>query len=133
MRGGTTNCCVIISDTLIDSPVFTDPEIVLCLNGPSLNKFESWLAPGGKIFIDSSLTPKKTADGIDAIYIPATQMAYDNHLDGLGNMIILGKMMKECGIFNRETAEKSMKASVSERRQDMVEANLKAIDIGLAF
>jgi 2-oxoglutarate ferredoxin oxidoreductase subunit gamma len=133
MRGGTTNCGVIISDSLIGSPVFLNPEILLCLNGPSFDKFEPRLAPGGVVFVDSSLTDKKAADGVNAHYIPATQLAYDHGLDGLGNMIILGKVMKECGLFDYAAAEKAMINSVSERRQDMVENNMKALKVGMAL
>src|SRR5690554_5779897 len=40
MRGGTANCGVVISDTVIGSPVINDIDALIALNGPSLEKFE---------------------------------------------------------------------------------------------
>ena len=40
MRGGTANCSVIISDEQIASPIIQRPDVLLALNGPSLEKFE---------------------------------------------------------------------------------------------
>nr|MCR4689487.1 2-oxoacid:acceptor oxidoreductase family protein [Saccharofermentans sp.] len=40
MRGGTANCSVVISDSPIGSPVVNDADVVLCLNQPSMEKFE---------------------------------------------------------------------------------------------
>jgi 2-oxoglutarate ferredoxin oxidoreductase subunit gamma len=133
MRGGTTNCVVLISDLPIGSPVINDPDIVLCFNLPSLDKFESWLVPGGSLFVNSSLAKRKAAEGINAHYIPATQLAIDNGMEGLANMIMAGKMLHECGICDLATAEEAMKKTVSERRQDMVALNMKALDIGFKY
>jgi 2-oxoglutarate ferredoxin oxidoreductase subunit gamma len=133
MRGGTTNCGVIVSDTLIGSPVFLNPDMLLCLNGPSTDKFESRLTKGGIMFIDSTLCKRKVDASINAFYIPATQMAFDHKLDGLGNMIVLGKALKETGLFDMDTATEAMKECVSERHQDMVEANIKALALGMAY
>ena len=47
MRGGTANCSVVISDEPIGSPVINDADVVICLNQPSMEKFEASLKPGG--------------------------------------------------------------------------------------
>jgi 2-oxoglutarate ferredoxin oxidoreductase subunit gamma len=133
MRGGTTNCVVIIADLPIGSPVINDPDIVLCFNLPSLDKFESWLAPGGTLFVNSSLAKRKAAESINAHYIPATQLAIDNDLEGLANMIMAGKVMRECGLCDLATAEAAMIKTVSERHQDRVAMNMKALDIGFNY
>ncbi|MBW1999955.1 MAG: 2-oxoacid:acceptor oxidoreductase family protein, partial [Deltaproteobacteria bacterium] len=41
MRGGTANCTVTISDRKIASPVASKPDILVAMNYPSLQKFES--------------------------------------------------------------------------------------------
>ena len=55
MRGGTANCSVIISDTPVGSPIITDPDVLVAMNLPSLQKFVDAVVPGGKIFVDSTL------------------------------------------------------------------------------
>ena len=59
MRGGTANCTVIISDEEIGSPVVVDADCVVAMNRPSLDKYENNVAPGGKLFINSSLIDQK--------------------------------------------------------------------------
>ena len=59
MRGGTANCNVILSDREVGSPIVTRPDILMVMNGPSLDKFEKDVQPGGSIFVDSSLVSRK--------------------------------------------------------------------------
>ncbi len=39
MRGGTAHCTVIVSDETIGSPLVRNPDIVLALNLPSVDKY----------------------------------------------------------------------------------------------
>jgi Pyruvate/2-oxoacid:ferredoxin oxidoreductase gamma subunit len=48
-------------------------------------------------------------------------------------MIMAGKVMRECGICDRAIAEEAMRKSVSERHQDLIAKNLKALDIGMGY
>jgi 2-oxoglutarate ferredoxin oxidoreductase subunit gamma len=132
-RGGTSNCSVIISDGAISSPLIAAPDILICMNLPSLDKFEKTLAKDGTLFIDSSLVTRRAAAGLNAHYIPATQLAVDNSAEGLANMILLGKVIRETGVFDRDTVAEAVKKIVSERRKDMVELNVRAIDIGVGY
>ena len=78
MRGGTANCSVILSDTPVGSPIITNPDVLVAMNLPSLQKFVDTVVPGGKIFIDSTLIDAKVArTDVEVHYIPATQMAKD--------------------------------------------------------
>ena len=38
MRGGTANCSVILSDTKVGSPIVSEPDILIAMNLPSLDK-----------------------------------------------------------------------------------------------
>ena len=132
VRGGTSNCSVIISDEAVGSPIVTDPEILVALNLPSLDKFEGRAVAGAKIFVDSSLIDRKVArDDVDACYVPATQLASDNGLTGLANMILAGKILKELGEFEDEEAvAASLKKVVSVKHPEMYEKNLQALKLG---
>ena len=78
MRGGTANCNVILSDSPVGSPIVQHPDILIVMNTPSLDKYESTVAPGGKIFVDSALITRKVSrEDVEVFYIPATQMASD--------------------------------------------------------
>ncbi|MBR6795132.1 MAG: 2-oxoacid:acceptor oxidoreductase family protein, partial [Clostridia bacterium] len=96
MRGGTANCSIILSDIPVGSPIVSNPDILIAMNLPSFEKYESSAKAGGMIVADSSLIEKKTArDDVKAFYIPATQLAKENGMPTLANMIILGKVIKE--------------------------------------
>ena len=41
MRGGTSNCHVIVSDDPVGSPILNSSTVLIVMNGPSLDKFES--------------------------------------------------------------------------------------------
>ena len=52
MRGGTSNCSVILSDEPIGSPLVYAPSELIAMNGPSLKKFEDTVQSGGIIFVN---------------------------------------------------------------------------------
>jgi 2-oxoglutarate ferredoxin oxidoreductase subunit gamma len=71
MRGGTANCTVTLSDKKIASPVASNPDILVAMNYPSLEKFESTVAKGGLILINSSLIDvDATRSDVQALKVP---------------------------------------------------------------
>ena len=132
MRGGTANCSVIISDEPVGSPIVSKPNVLMVMNLPSLDKYENEVKAGGKIFVDSSLIGRKVErTDVDVYYVPATQLASDNGLTGLANMILVGKLMKELGEFEDEAAvAESLKKVVSVKHPEMFDFNLKALKMG---
>ena len=132
MRGGTANCSVCISDEKIGSPLVTNPDILIAMNLPSLEKFENDVVPGGTIIVDSSIIHKKVErDDVKAIYLDASSMAEENGLKGAANMVILGRMFAETSFCSYENLEKGLRKSVPARKADLVDSNLKAIGLGM--
>jgi len=131
MRGGTASCSVIISDTAIGSPLVPNPDVLIAMNLPSLDKFEDAVVPGGMIFYDSSLIDREVKrTDVKAFGIPATKIAGEENMATLANMIIMGKMLKETNVFPDEAIDKTIAKVVSAKRQNLVELNKKAIAIG---
>jgi len=128
MRGGTANCSVILSAEPIGSPIVSAPGVLAAMNLPSLDKYEKAVKAGGVAYIDSSLISRKiTRSDITAVYVPATQIASDNGMLSLANMILLGKMLSGVSPGALKTA---LEKSVSAKRADMVELNLRALELG---
>lgn len=131
MRGGTASCSVIVSDEPVGSPIVSNPDILIAMNLPSLDKFEEAVVPGGMIFADSTLIERKVArNDVKVFYIPATQLANDNGTPALANMIIVGKVLKEIGEYNEENITAALKKVISAKRADMLEVNLGAMRVG---
>ena len=131
MRGGTANCNVILSETPVGSPIVQHPNVLIVMNTPSLDKYESMVAPGGKIFVDSTLISRKVQrNDVDVFYIPATQMATDMAANGLANMILLGAVLRETHCIKDETLPEALHHVIPERKADLFDLNMKAIQAG---
>ncbi len=134
MRGGTANCSVILSDMPVGSPIITEPDVLVAMNLPSLQKFVDSVVPGGKIFIDSTLIGEKVSrTDVEVFYIPATQLAKDAGFATLSNMVLTGKVMKETGVLdftgNKETFEKFIPA----KKANLIDINCQALKTGYDF
>ena len=134
MRGGTCNCSVIISDEPVGSPIIAHPNVLMAMNEPSLDKFEDSVAPGGTIFVDSSLIARKVRrTDVDVVYIPATQMATEMDATSLANMIILGAIVEKLGCVKSETMLDALRHTISARKANLLDLNLKAVEAGRRF
>ena len=134
MRGGTASCSVIVSDDNVGSPIVSSPDILIAMNLPSLDKFEKSVKPGGKIFLDSTLIERKVErDDVDVYYIPATKMASDNKTPTLANMIIVGKVLSVLGEYDEESLRNTLKKVISAKHADMLEVNLKTMQMGADY
>ena len=71
MRGGTANCSVILSDTPVGSPIITEPDVLVAMNLPSLQKFVNSVVPGGKWREGSALEAAQAEHRVVTL-IPAT-------------------------------------------------------------
>ena len=134
MRGGTANCSVTLSDTPIGSPIVDKPDVLIAMNLPSLEKYLSETELGGYIVYDSSLISKDVQrDGVEIYPIPATKMASDNGLDGLANMIILGKVLKVTNVLTMEQIKTSLAQMIPAKKAHLLDSNIKAIELGFNF
>jgi len=133
-RGGSSNCTVIISDEEIGAPVTPHPDTLIVMNLPMYIKFHDTIAPGGTLICDSSLIAEKSdRDDINKFYIPATSLAYDNGMAKLANVIMLGKLIKATNIFTPDELIMSMKKTIPESKKDLLDLNIKALDIGYNY
>ena len=134
MRGGTANCSVIISDDSVGSPIVNEPDVLIALNLPSLDKFEPHVIPGGKIFVDSTLIGRKAArDDVEAYYIPATQIAEENKLGNLANMVMVGHVMKVLDMCDEASIDKALDKVVPPSKPQLREPNMKALKAGMEY
>ena len=134
MRGGTANCSVIISDMPVGSPIIEKPDILVAMNLPSLQKFVDAVVPGGKIFIDSTLIDAKVErTDVDVFYIPATQIAKDAGFSTLANMVLMGKVMKECDAVSFEGNKDTLESFIPAKKANLIEVNCQALQTGYDY
>ncbi len=134
MRGGTANCSVCISDKPIGSPLVVRPNVLVVLNVPSFDKFINSVVPGGVVFLDSSLVDKTTSRTDISVYgVPATHLSNEKGLDGIANMIVLGKLLKEVPFTSLETLKLALKKIVPARKEHLLKHNIQAVELGMSI
>ena len=132
MRGGTCNCSVVISDQPIGSPLVINPDVLVAMNLPSLDKFENAVVEGGLIITDSTIVNREPVrTDVRSMCVPASQLAEQNGLKGLANIILVGKLLAATGFCSQEAIEKGIKKCVSAKHADLLEKNLQAARLGM--
>ena len=131
MRGGTCNCSVVISDRSIGSPQVTNPDVLIAMNRPSLEKFVNNVVPGGIIIMDSSTIDVEVERKDIKVYkVPATALADENGLKGLANIILVGKLFEETGFVSEENLDLGLQKCIPAKKAAMLDTNRKALEIG---
>jgi 2-oxoglutarate ferredoxin oxidoreductase subunit gamma len=130
MRGGTSNCTVVVSDEPVGSPLVYRPSAVIAMNAPSLTKFEPSVSPGGLLLVNSCLVPKEvTRRDIRALKVPANDIALEVGHVRAANMVVLGAYVGATGVVSLETVEIVVRETLSAKPQ-LVESNLAALRRG---
>ena len=98
MRGGTANCCVVISSEPIICPIVLEPTELIAMNLPSLLKFEPTVVPNGTVFVNSSIIQEKVQrTNLRAIYVPCLEIAQELGNLKVANMVMLGAYIEAMG------------------------------------
>lgn len=132
MRGGTANCHVIISDKRIGSPLVSETDALIAMNLPSLDKFEMDVRSGGVIFVNRSLIKRKVErDDVQAVYVPATELADELGETKVANMVMLGAVIGHTKILSLDSVLAAAASVV--KRKEFMQKNERALKKGKAF
>ncbi len=134
MRGGTAHCIVILSDDDIGSPIIRQPTICIVMNPPSMEKYEPLVKPGGLLVANSTLVRTRSErTDIEAVYVPANELAAELGNVKMANVILLGAMLGTREILPIESIKRTLDEHIPERRKHIIEPNKRALDRGVAF
>ena len=105
--------------------------VLIAMNLPSLEKYESTVVPGGQIYVDSTLISKKVErSDVQVYYIPATKMANDAGVPTLANMVMMGCVLKNNPELTFDGTAETMQKLVPAKKANLVELNMKALEAG---
>lgn len=130
VRGGMSNCQVILATREIASPVSDEFEAMLIMDEASAENYLPSLAPGGIAIVNSSLCPKvKPGPGIHIL--PATDKA-----DRLGdvrvaNVIMLGALITQRSFITPAEVIAGITQTLGSKNPSMLRLNIKAFNIGM--
>jgi 2-oxoisovalerate ferredoxin oxidoreductase beta subunit len=129
MRSGTSNCHVRLSRQLIDSPMVTNPNVLVAMNEPSLRKFYKSVPQGGWILYNGETFPEDCAqEGVHVLACPFTEIA-----NGLGdsracNTVMLGALLEITGVVREVNIDAALRRLVKSPR--WMELNERALARG---
>jgi 2-oxoglutarate ferredoxin oxidoreductase subunit gamma len=134
MRGGTANCNVIISDAVIGAPIVTDATCVIAMNLPSLDRFESFVQPGGWLLLNSSLIPRASArHDVQSLAIPANELAQQQGSPRVANVVMLGACLALTQVVRKESVIAAIDHVLGPGKQHLLGINVNALAEGMAF
>ena len=120
-----------ISDEEIASPVASAPDYLVTLNSPSLYSFQSKIASGGEIFLNSSVVDSRpTRKDVKVVEVPAGEIADTVGDPRTVNVVMLGAFLGKTGLLKPESYLKSLKRIMGERKKAVIETNRKAFTAG---
>ena len=132
MRGGTANCSVIVSDKPVASPLVDKADVVIAMNRPSLDKFESHVKPGGTLVINSSIIDRKAErTDIDVVYCDANNIAETVGNPKGANVAILGALLQKSPVCSTDTMVEAIRVELGARKAKFLEGNKKALVAGM--
>jgi len=134
MRGGTANCTVIIADEEFGAPVVGHPQVLLAMNRPSLDKYESSVKPGGFLIVNASIIDRPVArEDVHLINVPANEIAEQIGDKRMTNMVMLGALLANLPLLTTETIVSELRTHLPERHQKLIPANIRALTEGARF
>lgn len=125
-RGGASRAEVIISDSYIDYPKVTKPDILLALTEEALAKYKDNVKPDGVIIIDSNI--KKPELPVKIISLPIIETAHKKAGKVIvANIVALGALATVTKIVSKDSIEKAVMDRVPEGTEEL---NRKALYAG---
>ncbi|MDR1196020.1 MAG: 2-oxoacid:acceptor oxidoreductase family protein [Endomicrobium sp.] len=100
MRGGTANSTVVVSADEIGSPLAFNPNALIALNEPSLNKFMPRMVEEAIIIANSSIIPFDKEYKIKPVFAPVTDIA-DKEIKNVrtANLVAVGSLIKALELY----------------------------------
>jgi 2-oxoglutarate ferredoxin oxidoreductase subunit gamma len=135
VRGGTSNCTVVIDEHPIASPMVSSPTSLVIMNKASQAKFAHRLRPGGILIYNSSLidTPPDLPETDTVVPIPADELAIELGNQKVANMIMLGAYARLCGVLDVTAVMEALPHVLAERYHNTLTTNTTALKKGADF
>jgi Pyruvate/2-oxoacid:ferredoxin oxidoreductase gamma subunit len=119
----------VVGKKAIGSPAIENPNVLVALNRPSLEKFGPLVPEDGLIIYNSSLIDQVPTDLKGKVYaLPATDLASESGTAKAANVVTLGFIAQKTGMFKLNDLEKFL--SETFKKPELLETNLKAVRAG---
>ena len=123
-RGGSAQCSVVISGTPIGCPAVDHPDVLVCMNRPSYERYIGDVVPGGLAIVDSTVPLEvKPPEGVRVVQMSAIDLAIELGVPKAANTMMLAALM-ELGAtgLKPEHLQSALDASFK-KKPELVEKN----------
>ena len=127
-RGGACCAQVVISDTIIQYPYITTPDILVCMSQSAYEKYYQSLNPEGFLLTDKDFV--HPLDDRTCFAIPATRMAEELGRKMMANIIMVGFSTAVTSLVTKDAALFAVTESVPKGTEEM---NTKAFNLGFDY
>jgi 2-oxoglutarate ferredoxin oxidoreductase subunit gamma len=131
VRGGTSNCQIVLSSHEIHSAVTELLDTIILMNQASLNKFLPVARVTDHIFLNSSLC--RIPRGMAAASIPASEIAAKLGDVCAANFVMLGAYIAKRKTVAAADISLATETSFVSKPRDVTSLNLKAFHTGLTL
>ncbi|MCL1888495.1 MAG: 2-oxoacid:acceptor oxidoreductase family protein [Kiritimatiellaeota bacterium] len=93
-RGGSASCSVVVAGRGVGSPSVDAPDVLVCMNQPSYERFAPTVAAGGTLVVDATVPIEsgKPPAGVRVVSVPAIQLAQEQGVPKAANTVMLGAL-----------------------------------------
>jgi 2-oxoglutarate ferredoxin oxidoreductase subunit gamma len=133
VRGGTSNCTVIIADEPIACPIVASPDSLIAMSKASMKKFAATVKGGGLIIYNSSMITNipDIDNSLDVLAVPVDRLELGSPRSS--NMVAIGAYLGKKGILGIEQAAGSLADVLAERYHKTIPLNTEALRRGAEF
>lgn len=133
MRGGESNCTVVMTDDPVGSPVAAQPDTVIVMDRPSLGKLQKVVNSGGLMMINSSLVAARPRfRRVRVCRVPVTHLAEEVGDPRVANIVMLGAFIEADGAVSAEAVRRALHDWLA-RRPQLLAINERALERGMRF
>ena len=94
-RGGSAACSVVISGKPVGSPSVDHPDVLVCMNQPSYERFVKDVKPGGTVIVDATVPlTVKAPEGVRVVSMPAIDLSIKMGVPKAANTMMLAALAK---------------------------------------
>jgi 2-oxoglutarate ferredoxin oxidoreductase subunit gamma len=135
VRGGASNCTVVIASEPIASPLISFPDCVLAMSKAAMNKFGRSVRPGGLLLYNSSLIDEaaRVEPTATVLGIPADRLALELGSLRAANMVMIGAYLQCRPGLGPEFVIEALSSVLARRHHDTIPLNSLALRKGIEF
>ncbi len=133
MRGGTSNCSIMISDEEIAAPTKQFVDCVIAMGTEALQELQGRVRRGGLLIVNTSIVKElPDRDDVCVVGIPAINIAEECGSAKSMNVVMLGFFAQRAGVIPTDIMHDVVMNEMG-RRSQFIEVNRKAFWAGVEY